>query len=403
MRAVEKGLTPLSKAMRSVVALVALSTVAVCSIVYLSPEPELVHAQVLFRHGDRAPMYTFPNDIHQEDAWPAGWGEMTTIGMDQLYQQGLRLKQRYIDELKLVNSTYHHKEVYIRSSDRGRTLQSASSLLAAFYRDSVGTLPNWNPDWPTTFNPVPVHTVPENEDHLLNMDRSCPRKVFLDRERMSNPNVKEYFAKQQDLYDYLTNMTGTKFSKYSNLQYFFDTIQVERRHNLTIAPWITQQLLDRIEEVLNKVADYYYGLPGFGWPENSEMVKINVGYLLYDIVNKMLKTTKDIPQPKFYGYSTHDTQILSFMRTLGAKSTVTQNKRLIDMGAMLSLELWKQEESYFVKMLFSANNTQPFEDFTKAIVGCPLRGLCPLETFVNLRQKYMLKDPVKECARVNTR
>lgn len=41
-----------------------------------------VHLFALFqvyRHGDRSPTKTFPNDIYQEDAWPQGWGQLTQV------------------------------------------------------------------------------------------------------------------------------------------------------------------------------------------------------------------------------------------------------------------------------------------------------------------------------------
>ncbi|VDO46841.1 unnamed protein product, partial [Brugia timori] len=38
---------------------------------------ELIFIQIVWRHGDRAPIFTYPTDTHQEDAWPYGWGELT--------------------------------------------------------------------------------------------------------------------------------------------------------------------------------------------------------------------------------------------------------------------------------------------------------------------------------------
>ncbi|KAK6055427.1 hypothetical protein COOONC_07068, partial [Cooperia oncophora] len=46
-----------------------------------SPKPndKLHLVQVVWRHGDRAPTMTYPTDVHQEDAWPYGWGELTEV------------------------------------------------------------------------------------------------------------------------------------------------------------------------------------------------------------------------------------------------------------------------------------------------------------------------------------
>jgi hypothetical protein len=35
----------------------------------------------VWRHGDRTPAGTFPNDIYQEDHWYQGWGALTPVGI----------------------------------------------------------------------------------------------------------------------------------------------------------------------------------------------------------------------------------------------------------------------------------------------------------------------------------
>ena len=55
----------------------------------------------------------------------------------------------------LVSSHYRREEVFIRSTDRDRTLLSAHANFAAFYNASG------------TYVPVPIHTVPVPDDRLL--------------------------------------------------------------------------------------------------------------------------------------------------------------------------------------------------------------------------------------------
>ena len=40
---------------------------------------KLLQIQTVFRHGVRAPEGTYKNDPYQEDTWPWGWAELTTV------------------------------------------------------------------------------------------------------------------------------------------------------------------------------------------------------------------------------------------------------------------------------------------------------------------------------------
>lgn len=53
-------------------------------------------------------MGLFPNDQYGPDAWPQGFGELTTKGMMQQYHLGQYLRKRYSH---LLSKQYLHDEV----------------------------------------------------------------------------------------------------------------------------------------------------------------------------------------------------------------------------------------------------------------------------------------------------
>uniref|UniRef100_A0A8B9P734 acid phosphatase n=1 Tax=Apteryx owenii TaxID=8824 RepID=A0A8B9P734_APTOW len=111
----------------------------------------------IFRHGDRTPVVNFPTDLHKESEWPQGFGQLTKTGMQQLYELGQYIRQRYSN---FLNSTYHRQEFYIQSTDYDRTIMSAQSCLSGLFPPTSSQ--TWNPELP--WQPIPVHIVPKSSD-----------------------------------------------------------------------------------------------------------------------------------------------------------------------------------------------------------------------------------------------
>lgn len=68
------------------------------------------------------------------------WGELTSTGQRQHYYLGQQLRKEYIIEQNFLNPSYNHSEMYVRSTDVNRTLNSAASQLYGMF--PVGTGPS---------------------------------------------------------------------------------------------------------------------------------------------------------------------------------------------------------------------------------------------------------------------
>ncbi|XP_059519943.1 prostatic acid phosphatase isoform X8 [Myotis daubentonii] len=163
---------------------------------------ELKFVTLVFRHGDRSPIETFPNDPIKEASWPQGFGQLTQLGMEQHYELGEYIRKRYG---KFLNESYKHQQVYVRSTDIDRTLMSAMTNLAALFPPEGISL--WNPNLP--WQPIPVHTVPLVEDRLLFLPfKNCPRFQELESETLKSEEFQKRLQPFKDFMETLPKLSG---------------------------------------------------------------------------------------------------------------------------------------------------------------------------------------------------
>ncbi|CAI2334127.1 unnamed protein product [Caenorhabditis sp. 36 PRJEB53466] len=104
---------------------------------------KLVLVQAIWRHGDRTPTETYHNDKFTGDYWifgGGGWGQLTPIGMRQHMELGKKIRNRYIKGLpyEFLSKRYSQQEVFVRSTDKNRTLLSAFSNMVGMYGATDG-------------------------------------------------------------------------------------------------------------------------------------------------------------------------------------------------------------------------------------------------------------------------
>ncbi|KAF3827136.1 hypothetical protein GH733_002622 [Mirounga leonina] len=148
---------------------------------------ELKLVTLVFRHGDRSPIETFPNDAIKESSWPQGFGQLT--------------------------------QVYIQSTDIDRTLMSAMTNLAGLFPPEGISV--WNPSLP--WQPIPVHTLSLSEDRLLYLPfQDCPHFTELKEETLKSTEFQKRLHPYKSVHNFTlpswaTEDTMTKLKELSEL------------------------------------------------------------------------------------------------------------------------------------------------------------------------------------------
>ncbi|GMT32911.1 hypothetical protein PFISCL1PPCAC_24208, partial [Pristionchus fissidentatus] len=361
----------------------------------LSFADELLFVQTVWRHGDRIPTSTYPSDPYQEEFWGVPWGELTTRGQKQHFQQGQRLRKVYVEEYGLISGTYNRNETVVRSSDYPRCIQSAMSNLAGFYIGSP-THPMDVDGWPSGWTPIPIHTVPQSEDRLMecpvsNKDLPCTVVTKHFNDRIRKRNFEDYVASQWKLIAaILLNGGDTKESEFETLAHIYQAISVEKGYfGLPLPDWITDDIYNGLEEAVETGQDYVVGGAGFDYPEDEVMVRLRGGFLLKEWIDNMQSVINGTNGLHYQAYSGHDYTLVSLLMVLNAKTAILGLKNP-EYAAVVACELWKRDDGYSVKFTYSADADTDYVPITRFISGCPADSdFCPINQFISRSTKYI--------------
>ena len=101
-------------------------------------EDKIIFAWQMHRHGARAPYLGVQNGI---DVYKEKWTqieELSEVGKRMLYLLGVKVRKKYVDKYKLLSEKYDPQEIYIRSTDVNRTIESIESFLQGLYPNGTG-------------------------------------------------------------------------------------------------------------------------------------------------------------------------------------------------------------------------------------------------------------------------
>uniref|UniRef100_A0A0N5AX59 Lysosomal acid phosphatase n=1 Tax=Syphacia muris TaxID=451379 RepID=A0A0N5AX59_9BILA len=365
----------------------------------------------VWRHGDRAPVTTYPTDIYNESIWRYGWGELTELGMKQQYALGRLIRKRYItDKFKFISPQYDPKEIYIRSSDVNRAITSALSNLAAMYplgRPGVEYPHVKNESWPSNWTPIPVHTVDFESDHALNIFAKCERAKQLEEIIKKSEHYQSFYKSNKDFLNFLSSKT-TMAVDLDNVYLINDVHIIEKKYNLSQPDWLTDEVSNRLNNLTRAVDEFKYGISK---PYMPELIKLRGGSLLKLLIENMkqkIQCETDLNDEscqwykslKFYAFSAHDTTVAALLTTLGDERSVLVGG-LPDYTASISFELWEKDDiGYAVKILFHPGFHHNYRPITRLTKGCSRNmDFCPFKQFEKRSRPFIPKDIVKDCQR----
>nr|XP_039257401.1 lysophosphatidic acid phosphatase type 6-like [Styela clava] len=380
-------------------------------------EYELVHVQVIFRHGARTPLHipsyiptvrydesllehasktiipyelvtfssSLPESPFEESYKHRGKleggclpGQLTHVGADQMYQLGLYLKKRYLEDERFLSSSYSGllNEIYTRSTNIERTIMSARCVLAGIFSGKSGS------------DVLQIHVTPPNEEIMYPNYYTCNYLRLLTRWAWSHPEKIPGVSAIQEMVRKPLSISDKDTADLVSIR---DNIAVEEAHNKpSVGSKLSLKTRDIVEEGAMKIMH-----TAFVGEENvrERSLKLAIGPFVDIIMNniEVKSEGKDSSNIKMHLYSGHDTTLIPLLSALGIRYA-----HWPPYAGNVIIELHRKnnasgkEPSYFVRMLYNGEE-QP--------VGRWMKYMCPLNEFqdsvADIRIAY--EDYSKQC------
>lgn len=331
--------------------------------------------QILFRHGERSPLESYPLDPHKDHKWPGGWNQLSNRGKLEEYNLGLQLAERYKDFLP---QKYHLEDVLVQSSYADRCIMSAQLVLAGLFPPIKDQIWNTNLMW----QPIPVHSIPRFIDNKIALKKKCSKYDDLLKEALNSERIQKLIVNNTQLFDYITKNTGYNVHDIGTLETLYNTLEIEKLNGLQLPDWTKSVFPDKMKDIAATSLAIF--------TETLKMKKIHGGMLLKEILEHMndkVNLTLD-PNRSLFMYSGHDLTVVSLLRVLGFDELVKP-----EFGASVIIELHEVSDKYIVKFLYKANPLAEVNELVLEECGNP----CYLEKFTNVSSKVIPSDWEKEC------
>lgn len=253
---------------------------------------------------------------------------------------------------------------------------SAASNLAGLYSPSGTDI--WLKDLP--WQPVPIHTTPENTDSYLAMVKSCPKhRQLVDALKQEfDQNISLQFHKE---FEILERNTGWKNITIDYFERLYTTFYVYEMHNRSfIPPW--EKSLDKNN------FEFLAGLAFAIETYNDVLKTLKAGPFFSNLLKFFDNAANDISNSHFLMMSGHDDTVVAALNTMGVYDYSPP-----EFASMIIWELHKDSYGhYYLKMYYK----KPSRELIKELIMPSCSQPCKYVDFSNELRRFVRDEKTWE-------
>ncbi|CEF64284.2 Histidine phosphatase superfamily, clade-2-containing protein [Strongyloides ratti] len=358
---------------------------------------KLLLVSSIWRHGLRSPCILIKGTKYNERFWKRPLENLISNGQIDMMKQGKKLRKRYMYDLKFLSIETNPNELFIRSTNYTRTIESANILLSSFLRGQSKYYPS-TPEWLANYTPIAVYIDFFGYPYIWKLSL-CKKFEITKKKREQSKNALKYKEQNKEMLDDILNIS--QIDDESTICCIFDYFNIIEKEKLEFPKQMTKSHFSKLTNFFNNYYLHSYGEALLGDSEDVELIKYSGGIILKNIFenffNRMNTSDDSNFGTKFFGYSAHDNYIHPILLALGIKQQVL-GKHYIDAGAMIIFELYQNlnNNHFDILILFSKNSTSPLEKVTKYVPNCQFNDYCNYQEIYEQISKYLPKDILNE-------
>lgn len=307
---------------------------------------EVIFVTEVARHGLRTPLVILP---WAHDEIPS---KLTPEGYAANVQLGKHIRKTYGH---LLSENYDPDEIYLRSTNFTRTIESLKGQVEGIY--GAGVKAN-----------IEVYGLAE--DYLLFPMLACPRiQYIMERDRLPSEHHSNIIQRALPYEDQIRKLHPANNTELRSLCEIGDVLLSYRDRGVTIPEFISA-------EVMNVTIDAYHRYHDkivFGGKEQGKVGTFN---LLNTISKQASSAAKNMMLHKVAIYLTHDSVLTALLKMLGIYESPPVP------SASLFVEVHREDSRHFLKFIYDLQE--------KEIPGC--ENECSLETFQEIIETRTYKS-----------
>lgn len=346
----------------------------------------LVRLAVVFRHGDRAPLMTYPTDPYpftDANYWPDGQGQLTIKGKQRMLKLGQMIGKKYGDFL-----AGNPRGAYVRSAGADRCLASAELVMAGVYPPAGRMLFHPRLNW----QPIPIHAENQATDGMFESLKTCDAaRRGIDLQSAANETL-AYMRKKWHVVQRLEQGSGLNLTSAPYMiSGLHNPLAVDRETGKRLPDWATDDLMRELHQMTASVICVANS--------GQRQQRLTTGLLFHDL-ESLFKPNEsaiiDNVSRNALFYATHDVHLMAVLMAMNASDGQTPIY-----GSTLMFEMHEIEGQAIVRVFYLKDPMEEGGDVVQLKTrGCPAGGECSVQQFFSGLRPYITDSQThrKECA-----